>query len=176
MAKYAARGNVPTGKVQRAFYLSTELADELRIEAAKQNESQSSIVEKALRRELGMMAEAHPYEGYEIHYNILGGNILTDSGDDNGTYDEAASIAKYAETCEVALREAFPGASVHVGYELNVSGGDGSELYVIDTNDGMRHEPGHNSDGERLADEALDVTNRVWESWGWVVYDVATPR
>lgn len=50
------RGNIPAGKVQRAFYLPTELADTLRIEAAKRNESQSSIVEKALRRELGMAA------------------------------------------------------------------------------------------------------------------------
>lgn len=50
------RGNIPAGKVQRAFYLPTELADTLRIEAAKRNESQSSIVEKALRRELGMVA------------------------------------------------------------------------------------------------------------------------
>lgn len=54
MAKYEARGNVPPGKVQRAFYLSRELADILRIEAAKRNVSQSAIVETALRRELGV--------------------------------------------------------------------------------------------------------------------------
>src|SRR5690606_30261082 len=55
MAKYPARGNVPTGKVQRKFYIAEELADALRIEAAKRNESQSAIVERALRRELGIM-------------------------------------------------------------------------------------------------------------------------
>src|SRR5690606_31001211 len=55
MAKYPARGNVPTGKVQRKFYIAEELADLLRIEAAKRNESQSAIVERALRRELGIM-------------------------------------------------------------------------------------------------------------------------
>src|SRR5690606_21299062 len=57
MAKYPARGNVPTGKVQRKFYIAEELADLLRIEAAKRNESQSSIVERALRRELGMTVQ-----------------------------------------------------------------------------------------------------------------------
>jgi len=55
MAKYEARGNVPKGKVQRKFYIAEELADILRIEAAKRNESQSAIVERALRKELGMV-------------------------------------------------------------------------------------------------------------------------
>jgi len=55
MAKYEARGNVPEGKVQRKFYIAEELADILRIEAAKRNESQSAIVERALRKELGMV-------------------------------------------------------------------------------------------------------------------------
>jgi len=39
-------------KVQRKFYLPEALADILRIEAAKRNESQSAIVERALRKEL----------------------------------------------------------------------------------------------------------------------------
>ena len=55
MAKYEARGNVPEGKVQRKFYIAEELADLLRIEAAKRNESQSAIAERALRKELGLM-------------------------------------------------------------------------------------------------------------------------
>jgi len=50
------RGNIPIGKVQRALYLTAELADALRIEAAKRNESQSAIVERALRKELNMLA------------------------------------------------------------------------------------------------------------------------
>lgn len=41
-------------KVQRKFYIAKTLADALRIEAARRNESQSSIVERALRRELGI--------------------------------------------------------------------------------------------------------------------------
>ena len=53
----AGRGNIPPGKVQRAFYISKELADSLRIEAAKRNVSQSAIVERALRRELSEMAQ-----------------------------------------------------------------------------------------------------------------------
>lgn len=57
MAKYEARGNVPEGKVQRKFYFPEVLADILRIEAAKRNESQSSIVERALRKELGLMID-----------------------------------------------------------------------------------------------------------------------
>ena len=46
---------VPEGKVQRKFYITKTLADILRIEAARRNESQSAIVERALRRELGIM-------------------------------------------------------------------------------------------------------------------------
>ena len=42
-------------KVQRKFYIAKTLADALRIEAAKRNESQSAIVERALRRELSIM-------------------------------------------------------------------------------------------------------------------------
>lgn len=59
MAKYEARGNVSPGKVQRAFYLSRELADILRIEAAKRNESQSAIVERALKKELAQELAQH---------------------------------------------------------------------------------------------------------------------
>ena len=57
MAKYEARGNVPEGKVQRKFYIPKTLADILRIEAAKRNESQSAIVERAIRKELGEDAD-----------------------------------------------------------------------------------------------------------------------
>lgn len=137
--------------------------------AAKNDEKPNDVVVRAVERELERM-DGHAR--YEIHYEILGGNILTDSGDDNGTYDEEASIAKYAEMCEVALRETLPGAEVHVSYEVNVSGGSGSGLYVIDTNDDhMRYTPGDTGDGGRLADEANDVTDRVWESWDWLVYE-----
>ena len=41
-------------KVQRKFYITKTLADILRIEAAKRNESQSAIVERAVRKELGI--------------------------------------------------------------------------------------------------------------------------
>lgn len=62
MAKYEARGNVPEGKVQRKFYIAEELADALRIEAAKRNESQSAIVERAIRKELGI--DEHAVRGH----------------------------------------------------------------------------------------------------------------
>ena len=44
-------------KVQRKFYIPKTLADILRIEAAKRNESQSAIVERAIRKELGEDAD-----------------------------------------------------------------------------------------------------------------------
>lgn len=72
MAKYPARGNVPAGKVQRAFYLPEELANALRIEAAKRNENQSSIVEKALRRELGMMVEVRSMTEEQLQMEVIG--------------------------------------------------------------------------------------------------------
>ena|SRR5690606_1523778 len=65
-------------KVQRKFYLPEALADILRIEAAKRNESQSAIVERALRKELehhgrGRLTHmAQKINEYRVIYNHQG--------------------------------------------------------------------------------------------------------
>lgn len=244
MAQQKRRG-IATGKTQRSWYPTIELAKRLRLVAAIADEKDSDIVVRAVERELERMERDMaktttlrtmlrrldvdgyeiindgasdqnivdylntmegdgpevaavesdgyariyaidetgyqestpiltarlPYAQYEIEYHIPGGNVFAGEGDDGGTYDVESSVPKLADMTADALRAAFPGATVNVTYELNVSGGDGRNLFVTDTTDDMRYEPGHGSDGERLADEALDVTNRVWESWDWVVYE-----
>lgn len=45
----ATRGNIPAGKELMGFYLDKGLARRLRITAAEWGESQSSIVERAVR-------------------------------------------------------------------------------------------------------------------------------
>src|SRR5690606_20606087 len=50
-----AHGNKVAGKMQRSFYLSHDVVEALRTAAFERRESQSEIVEKALRKELGLM-------------------------------------------------------------------------------------------------------------------------
>lgn len=50
-----AHGNKVAGKTQRSFYLSHDVVEALRTAAFERRESQSEIVEKALRKELGLM-------------------------------------------------------------------------------------------------------------------------
>ena len=45
----ATRGNIPAGKELMGFYIDKRLARRLRITAAEWGESQSSIVERAVR-------------------------------------------------------------------------------------------------------------------------------
>lgn len=53
-----ARGNQVAGKVQRSFYLPHDVVEALRTAAFERRESQSEIVERALRKELGLMTTA----------------------------------------------------------------------------------------------------------------------
>ena len=50
-----AHGNKVAGKTQRSFYLPHDVVEALRTAAFERRESQSEIVEKALRKELGLM-------------------------------------------------------------------------------------------------------------------------
>lgn len=54
----AERYRRPEGKVRRAFDLSAALAHRLRVVAAERGESQSEIVERAIRGELERMGQA----------------------------------------------------------------------------------------------------------------------
>ena len=65
---------VPEGKVQRKFYITKALADALRIEAARRSESQSAIVEMALREELaqhgrGRLTHMARIDEYRVIYS-----------------------------------------------------------------------------------------------------------
>lgn len=100
---------------------------------------------------------------------ILGGNLLPQSGDDRGTYDETASVRRYAEQCQEALAAAFPGASIEVDLHENTSGGDGDHILVVAA--GGHYRPGDPGEYGRMADQAQEIVGQVWEAWSWVVYD-----
>src|SRR5690606_10307126 len=50
-----ARGNAVAGKAQRSFYLPHDVVEALRTEAFERRESPREIVERALRKELGVV-------------------------------------------------------------------------------------------------------------------------
>jgi hypothetical protein len=156
----------------KAIRVSPEFHRELKVAAAKSGEDMNQIAERAIRKELELMTK---HEGLTICYDILGGNLFADDRDAKGIFDEAASVARYAEQCQKALKGAFPGAEINVTYQLDVSGGDGQHLSVEDA-DGARYRPGDNGKLGLLAEEASDIVNGLWESWEWVLYyDLSTP-
>lgn len=53
----AKRGNIPPGKELMGFYIDKAVAKRVRVAAAENRESNSALVERALRRELGMVDE-----------------------------------------------------------------------------------------------------------------------
>lgn len=65
-----ARGNKVEGKAQRSFYLPHDVVEALRTEAFERRVSQSEIVEKALRKELGVVdriSVINPWTGVWRH-------------------------------------------------------------------------------------------------------------
>lgn len=65
-----ARGNQVAGKAQRSFYLPHDVVEALRTAAFERRVSQSEIVEKALRKELGVVdriSVINPWTGVWKH-------------------------------------------------------------------------------------------------------------
>ena len=65
-----AHGNKVAGKTQRSFYLSHDVVEALRTAAFERRESQSEIVEKALRKEFGVVdriSVINPWTGVWRH-------------------------------------------------------------------------------------------------------------
>lgn len=65
-----AHGNRVEGKVQRSFYLPHDVVEALRTAAFERRVSQSKIVEKALRKELGVVdriSVINPWTGVWRH-------------------------------------------------------------------------------------------------------------
>lgn len=118
------------------------------------------------------MTKATAYDGWSISTGFLSGNIFTEFGDAHGAYDVDASAAKYVDMCRKALEREFPGAEISISYEVNAQGATPLPLqtYVTDP-EGVDYQPGDYGDGGRIADQVEDVCERVWQSWGWIVYE-----
>src|SRR5690606_35062618 len=143
-----------------------EVALALEIRAAEERVSQAEIVERALRKELGLMSKE--FEGWSISTGFLAGNLFAESGDDGGTYDVDASAREYARMCQEALEKAYPGAEIEVDYQLNASGATPAPLQTsVTTPDGGDYRPGDYGEGGRIADHVEELCGRVWESWEW---------
>lgn len=118
------------------------------------------------------MTKATAYDGWSISTGFLAGNLFVDDGDDQGVYDVDASAAKYAEMCREALEREFPGAEISVPYEVNAQGAIPLPLQTVVTDpDGVDYQPGDYGAGGRIADSVEDICERVWQSWGWIVYE-----
>ena len=68
--------------------------------------------------------------------------------------------------CE-RLEAEYPGATIEIDLQERTSGAGGG--VVVTTPDGGDYRPGDYGEGGSLADEVHELTNRVWESWEWVV-------
>ena len=113
-----------------------------------------------------------PYDGWTIHTGFLGGNLFAEDGDDRGTYDIGASAARYAEMCLEALEKEFPGADIHIHYEVMASGAIPAPMRTyVRTPDGMYYYPGDDCEAGVIASRVHNICGEVWESWEWVVYE-----
>lgn len=158
------------GKVKMSVYVDPTIHKALKLAAVERKESMGDIVERALRKELGLMGKE--FEGWSISTGFLAGNLFAESGDDRGTYDVDASAAKYAEMCREELEKEFPGAEVSIPYEVNAQGATPLPLQTyVSTPDGEDYRPGDYGEGGRIADRVEDICDRIWQSWEWVVYE-----
>lgn len=106
-----------------------------------------------------------------IRYRILGeGNLLPQTEDEYGTYDEEASLRKFVELCREAIEDKFSEAEVFVDYEPNASGGMGAEVRV-ECPYGLKYRPGDPGYYGRVANRVLQIANTVWGEYNWLVYD-----
>jgi len=98
-----AHGNRVEGKVQRSFYLPHDVVEALRTAAFERRVSQSEIVEKALRKELGVMTTAERIaERFEIgsRWELEDGTRLIDVLEDEAERQErrdAITIYHFAD-------------------------------------------------------------------------------
>lgn len=112
------------------------------------------------------------YDGWSISTGSPIVSLFTGFGDAHGAYDVDASAVKYAEMCRKALEKEFPGAKISVPYEVNAQGVVSLPLQTVVTDpDGGDYQPGDYGEGGRIADQVEDVCERVWQSWGWIVYE-----
>src|SRR5690606_2210907 len=100
------------GKVQRSFYLPHDVVEALRTAAFERRESQSEIVEKALRRELGLMKKVEIAviecgEGWTRHLTGWEMYVADDSSDEDILEQAIAEVTDAG--CDV-MRDADGGA------------------------------------------------------------------
>lgn len=150
--------------------VSEDVQRALRVRAAETGETMGAIVERALRKELGMMEETN-YANLRIYHKVFGGNLFNGWDEDEvERIDEEASIHKYAETLQGWLEAEFPGAEIIVDYELYTSGGTGT-TWVEDMDDDYKRyyptRPGWPL--EELAMKVSEIAGTLWGEADWVV-------
>ena len=91
-----------------------------------------------------------------IRYRFLEGNLLAQTEDEYGTYDEKASAAKFTELCRKAIEDKFWEAEVFVEYEPNASGGMGADV-TVESPDGLEYRPGDSGYYGRVANRVLEI-------------------
>lgn len=106
-----ARGNQVAGKVQRSFYLPHDVVEALRTAAFERRVSQSEIVEKALRKELGLMTTAERIaERFEVgnRWELEDGTRLLDVLESEAERQErrdAITIYRFADGSAIVTAE-----------------------------------------------------------------------
>lgn len=151
--------------------LPRELWRRVGIEAAVRDMQKREIVVAALEMYLGegsTVTAVTDYTGWDIFTGFLGGNLL--AADDAGEFDPAKSCQAYSTALEQALREAYPGATVRIEYQVNASGATPATLQTtVTTPDGDTYRPGDPDEGGRIADDVENIGAEVWERYDWAV-------
>ena len=144
-----------------------DLWHRLGILAAQLQTTKRALLEEALRDVLAKKKEAKTmakYEGYKIYMTVFGGNLLSAITD---SINESESIGRYAELCSQAIEREYPGATVEVDYEVNVSGEPPRTQVVAP--DGDVGFPGDFSELGSIADHVEHICDTVYEAMEWLV-------
>lgn len=152
--------------------VSEDVQRALRVRAAETGETMGAIVERALRKELGMMEETN-YANLRIYHKVFGGNLFNGWDEDEvERIDEEASIHKYAEELRKRLEGEFPGAEVIVDCDANASGGTDT-TWIEDIGDDYKRyyatSPGHPL--EQMAMKVREIAGLLYEDSYWVVME-----
>ena len=86
--------------------------------------------------------------------------------EDEEEYDEAESTQRYADKCEEAIREAYPGTEVEI---ICLSGATGQSSYgakiqIDDQDDDSDDDPDYDPDYDPECDFIEDICARVWQN------------
>ena len=103
------------------------------------------------------------YRGYKIYMTVFGGNLLSAITD---SINESESIGRYAELCRQAIEREYPGATVEIETQNNVSGVPPQTQVVAP--DGGVGVPGDFSELGSIAYHVEHICDTVYETMEWL--------